>query len=112
VRGAGYFWSVEMVKDRETKETFEGDEADWLLRRVLSEQMVKLGLLCRLDDRGDPVIQLSPPLVADRVVLDEMVSIVGEALETAWDAFTTRGPGAHADHVSVIDPGARPATGH
>jgi adenosylmethionine-8-amino-7-oxononanoate aminotransferase len=112
VRGAGYFWSVEMVKDRDTKETFEGDEADWLLRDVLSGQMAKLGLLCRLDDRGDPVIQLSPPLVADRVVLDEMVSIVGEALEAAWQAFTTRGPGKHADHVSVIDPGARPATGH
>ena len=49
--------------------------------------MVKLGLLCRLDDRGDPVIQLSPPLVADRALLDDMVGIVGEALEVAWSAF-------------------------
>jgi adenosylmethionine-8-amino-7-oxononanoate aminotransferase len=87
VRGAGFFWSVEMVKDRDTRETFAGAEADWLLRGVLSEQMAKLGLLCRLDDRGDPVIQLSPPLVADRQVLDEMVGIVGEALEAAWAAF-------------------------
>ena len=60
VRGAGYFWSVEMVKDRDTRETFEGAEADWLLRDVLTAQMVERGLLCRLDDRGDPVIQLSP----------------------------------------------------
>ncbi len=87
VRGAGYFWSVEMVKDRDTRETFEGAEADWLLRDVLTEQMVRLGLLCRLDDRGDPVIQLSPPLVADRHLLDEMVGIVGQALEAAWSAF-------------------------
>jgi adenosylmethionine-8-amino-7-oxononanoate aminotransferase len=102
VRGAGYFWSVEMVKDRQTKETFEGDEADWLLRDVLTAQMVKLGLLCRLDDRGDPVVQLSPPLVADRVVLDEMVGIVGQALEAAWTAFQQRDPGR----------GAQPATAH
>ncbi len=87
VRGAGYFWSVELVKDRETRQTFEGAEADWLLRDVLTAQMVERGLLCRLDDRGDPVIQLSPPLVADRLVLDEMVSIVGDALEAAWAAF-------------------------
>ncbi len=87
VRGAGYFWSIEMVKDRETRETFHGDEADWLLRGVLSAQMVEHGLLCRLDDRGDPVIQLSPPLVADRALLDEMVGIVGAALKTAWSAF-------------------------
>jgi adenosylmethionine-8-amino-7-oxononanoate aminotransferase len=87
VRGAGFFWSLELVKDRVTKETFEGAEADWLLRDVLSGEMARLGLLCRLDDRGDPVIQLSPPLVADRAVLDQMVSIVGEALETAWTAF-------------------------
>jgi adenosylmethionine-8-amino-7-oxononanoate aminotransferase len=96
VRGAGYFWSVEMVKDRHTKETFEGAEADWLLRDVLSEQMVKLGLLCRLDDRGDPVIQLSPPLVADRVLLDEMAGIVGQALEAAWSAFEAGIPASPA----------------
>ena len=66
VRGAGFFWSVEMVKDRATQQTFEGAETDWLLRDVLSDQMLERGLLCRLDDRGDPVIQLSSSLVADR----------------------------------------------
>jgi adenosylmethionine-8-amino-7-oxononanoate aminotransferase len=87
VRGAGYFWSLELVKDRSTKLTFDADEADWLLRDVLSKQMVDLGLLCRLDDRGDPVVQLSPPLVADRRLLDELVGIVGVALEKASDAL-------------------------
>jgi adenosylmethionine-8-amino-7-oxononanoate aminotransferase len=89
VRGAGYFWAVELVKDRATKETFEGDDADWLLREVLSERMSALGLLCRLDDRGDPVIQLSPPLVADRELLGRITGILGEALEHAssrWEA--------------------------
>ena len=90
VRGAGYFWSVELVKDRATKQTWEDDEANWLLRDILTAQMVELGLLCRLDDRGDPVIQLSPPLVADRALLDEMVNIVGKALEAAWVGWQDR----------------------
>ena len=90
VRGAGYFWSVELVKDRATRQTWEEDEASWLLRDILTAQMVELGLLCRLDDRGDPVIQLSPPLVADRALLDAMVGIVGQALEAAWAGWQDR----------------------
>lgn len=90
VRGAGFFWAVELVRDRETRERFSPEDADWLLRRVLSERMDKLGLLCRLDDRGEPVIQLSPPLVADRELLNRMVGIVGEALETASAALAAR----------------------
>jgi adenosylmethionine-8-amino-7-oxononanoate aminotransferase len=94
IRGAGYFWSVELVKDRTTKQTWEEDEASWLLRDILTAQMVERGLLCRLDDRGDPVIQLSPPLVADRALLDSMVGIVGQALEAAWVGWQDRA--AHA----------------
>jgi adenosylmethionine-8-amino-7-oxononanoate aminotransferase len=90
VRGAGYFWSVELVKDRSTKQTWEEDEANWLLRDILTAQMVERGLLCRLDDRGDPVIQLSPPLVADRALLDSMIGIVGQALEAAWAGWQDR----------------------
>jgi adenosylmethionine-8-amino-7-oxononanoate aminotransferase len=84
VRGAGHFFALEMVKDRDTKQTFEGDEADWLLRRVLSARLFENGLLCRLDDRGDPVIQISPPLVADQKLLGRIVDILGDAVEYAW----------------------------
>jgi adenosylmethionine-8-amino-7-oxononanoate aminotransferase len=90
VRGAGFFWAIEMVKDRNSKATFEGAEADWLLRDEMSDHMSALGLLCRLDDRGDPVIQLSPPLVADEALLDRMVDIVGSALEGAWSSWQGR----------------------
>ncbi|MEO8328474.1 MAG: aminotransferase class III-fold pyridoxal phosphate-dependent enzyme, partial [Candidatus Nanopelagicales bacterium] len=62
VRGVGQFFALELVKDRATKQTFRDDEADWLLRQVLSTRLYDSGLLCRLDDRGEPVIQLSPPL--------------------------------------------------
>jgi adenosylmethionine-8-amino-7-oxononanoate aminotransferase len=90
VRGAGFFWAVELVRDRETRERFSAEDADWLLRGVLSDAMDELGLLCRLDDRGEPVIQLSPPLVATKELLDEMVSIVEEALTRATAALADR----------------------
>jgi len=104
VRGAGFFWALELVADRETRLTFEQADADWLLREVLSEQMDTLGLLCRLDDRGDPVVQLSPPLVADRAVLDRMVDIVARALEAAWSAWRRR-PVRRSDEPGAADEG-------
>ena len=90
VRGAGYFWALEVVKDPDTLEPFSAEEGAWLLRQELSGHMDRLGLLCRLDDRGEPVIQLSPPLVADAAMIDRIVSIVGEAVERASDAWNGR----------------------
>ena len=87
VRGGGFFWALEMVKDRTTNEPFDEREANWLLRTELSGHMDRLGLLCRLDDRGEPVIQLSPPLVADAALIDRLVNIVGEAAERAWASW-------------------------
>jgi len=75
------------VKDRDTKEMFSDQEANWLLRDELSGHMDRLGLLCRLDDRGEPVIQLSPPLVADAAMIDRIITIVGEAVEKSWAAW-------------------------
>src|SRR4029077_14246438 len=64
VRGAGYFQAIELVKDRETKQTFVKPETAQLLRRFVGAELFRRGLICRADDRGDPVIQLSPPLIA------------------------------------------------
>lgn len=102
VRGMGFFWALEMVKDRQTKELFDADEADWLLRKELSKHMDNLGLLCRLDDRGEPVIQLSPPLVADEALLDRIVDIVGTAAERAWTAWS--GSSAPAANPALLAP--------
>ena len=66
VRGAGFFHAIELVKDKETKETFDEEESEDLLRGFLSGELYNHGLICRADDRGDPVIQLSPPLIAGR----------------------------------------------
>ena len=60
VRGAGFFHAIELVKDQETKEGFTDEESEWLLRGFLSGELFRRGLICRADDRGDPVIQLAP----------------------------------------------------
>ena len=76
VRGAGYFHAIELVKDKETKETFDDDEAETLLRGFLSGELYRRGLICRADDRGDPVIQLSPPLIAGPEQFQEIEGIL------------------------------------
>jgi len=84
VRGDGFFYGIEMVKDKVTKETFDDDESERLLRGFLSKALFEAGLYCRADDRGDPVIQLSPPLICDQSHFDEMEQILRSVLTEAW----------------------------
>jgi adenosylmethionine-8-amino-7-oxononanoate aminotransferase len=84
VRGDGYFYGIEMVKDKATKETFTDDESERLLRGFLSHALFDAGLVCRADDRGDPVIQLSPPLTCTQEHFDEMEQILRSVLTQAW----------------------------
>ncbi len=85
VRGAGYFHAIELVKDRETKESFDDDEAEELLRGFLSGELYKRGLICRADDRGDPVVQLAPPLIADTEQFEEIHDVLHSVLTAAWE---------------------------
>jgi len=85
IRGDGYFYGIELVKDKATKETFNDDECERLLRGFLSGALFEAGLYCRADDRGDPVIQLAPPLVADQAIFDEIETILRDVLTRAWD---------------------------
>jgi adenosylmethionine-8-amino-7-oxononanoate aminotransferase len=84
VRGAGYFYGIELVKDKDTKETFDDDESERLLRGFLSHALFDAGLVCRADDRGDPVIQLSPPLICTQEHFDEIEQILRATLTEAW----------------------------
>ena len=68
--GPGYFYGIELVKDKATKETFDDDESERLLRGFLSKALFDAGLYCRADDRGDPVIQLAPPLIIGQPEFD------------------------------------------
>ncbi len=84
VRGDGYFYGIELVKDKATKATFNEAESERLLRGFLSEALLDAGLYCRADDRGDPVIQLSPPLICDQAHFDEIAQILRGVLTEAW----------------------------
>ncbi|HEX5307876.1 MAG TPA: aspartate aminotransferase family protein [Solirubrobacteraceae bacterium] len=90
VRGAGYFCAIELVKDRERKQTFDAEESEQLLRGFLSGALFERGLICRTDDRGDPVVQLSPPLIADSEQFAEIESILRPVLAEAWERTVRR----------------------
>jgi adenosylmethionine-8-amino-7-oxononanoate aminotransferase len=91
LRGVGYFWALELVKNKETRESFSDAESESLLRGFLSGRLFERGLICRADDRGDPVIQISPPLVAGPREFDEIVGILGDVLSEAWQRMNGGG---------------------
>lgn len=84
VRGAGFFYGVELVKDKTTKETFTVEESERILRGFVSEALMEAGLYCRADDRGDPVVQLAPPLISDQQEFDRIERILRDVLTEAW----------------------------
>jgi adenosylmethionine-8-amino-7-oxononanoate aminotransferase len=88
LRGTGYFYALELVKDKETRETFSAEECETLLRGFLSPRLFEKGLICRADDRGDPVVQISPPLIATQKEFDEIAGTLGDVLAEAWQRIT------------------------
>jgi adenosylmethionine-8-amino-7-oxononanoate aminotransferase len=84
VRGDGYFYGIELVKDKATRETFDDDECELLLRGFLSKALFGAGLYCRADDRGDPVVQLAPPLICEESHFAEIEQILRTVLTEAW----------------------------
>ena len=84
VRGDGYFYGIELVKDKASKTTFDDDESERLLRGFLSAALFDAGLVCRTDDRGDPVVQLAPPLICTQEHFDEIGQILRSVLAEAW----------------------------
>jgi adenosylmethionine-8-amino-7-oxononanoate aminotransferase len=83
VRGEGYFYGIELVKDKATKETFDDDECERLLRGFLTPALFEAGLYCRADDRGDPVVQLAPPLISGQAEFDAIYDILSDVLGRA-----------------------------
>jgi adenosylmethionine-8-amino-7-oxononanoate aminotransferase len=90
VRGAGHFWAIELVRDQESRESFDGPAADWLLKDVLSEELWSRGLICRLDDRAEPIVQIAPPLVASAGLIEEIAATLRAGLETATERMRER----------------------
>jgi adenosylmethionine-8-amino-7-oxononanoate aminotransferase len=88
VRGTGFLWAIELVKDKQTRETFSAEECETLLRGYLSSALFEHGLICRADDREDPVVQISPPLIAGQQEFAQIVGILGDVLSEAWKRVT------------------------
>jgi adenosylmethionine-8-amino-7-oxononanoate aminotransferase len=84
VRGAGYFFGIELVKDKATKQHFTAEDSERLLKGFISHELFERGLYCRADDRGDPVIQLSPPLTVGPAEFRQMREIIEGVLTDAW----------------------------
>jgi adenosylmethionine-8-amino-7-oxononanoate aminotransferase len=106
VRGAGFFQAIELVKDKQTKESFDDAESETLLRGFLSGELYRRGLICRADDRGDPVIQLSPPLIAGPEQFKEIESILRGVLTEAGERMQVHT--GTPSSPSVGDTGADP----
>jgi len=85
VRGAGYFYGIELVQNRVTRETLTDEQSERVLRSYLSTALFDHGLYCRADDRGDPVIQLAPPLIIGQPEFDEIEQILRTTLTEAWN---------------------------
>ena len=84
VRGDGYFYGIELVKDKTTKESFDDEESERILRGYVSGALFENGLYCRADDRGDPVVQVAPPLICGQAEFDEMEQILRHVFTEAW----------------------------
>ena len=83
IRGEGFFYGIELVKDKETRESFSAQESERILRGFISQALFENGIYCRTDDRGDPVVQLAPALIANETQFDEIESILRKVLTKA-----------------------------
>ncbi|MFM8946958.1 MAG: aminotransferase class III-fold pyridoxal phosphate-dependent enzyme, partial [Actinomycetota bacterium] len=90
VRGCGYFRTIELVRDKSTKQTFDAEECNWLLRDILSPRIYSNGLICRADDRAEPVLVLAPTLICGADELEFIGRVLTEAIEYAADQYTRR----------------------
>jgi len=87
IRGEGYFYGIELVKDKETGESFSPQESEKILRGFISKALYDGGIYCRTDDRGDPVIQLAPSLIAEQVHFDEIEEKIRKVLQQAQKMY-------------------------
>lgn len=92
VRGMGHFFAIEVVKDQDTKEELSEVEAGWLLKDILSDRLFERGMICRLDDRAEPIVQIAPPLVADMALFEEITGILRDGLSHAAERLEAGAP--------------------
>jgi len=84
VRGNGYFWSVELVRDQATREPFSRADCERVLRGFVAPAIFEAGVYCRADDRGNAVVQFAPPLICGQAEFDQIESAMRSVLTDAW----------------------------
>jgi adenosylmethionine-8-amino-7-oxononanoate aminotransferase len=92
VRGMGHFFAIEVVRDQATREELDEATANWLLKDVLSDRLWERGLICRLDDRAEPIVQIAPPLVAGIDLFEELTEILRDGLTHAAERLEQGAP--------------------
>jgi adenosylmethionine-8-amino-7-oxononanoate aminotransferase len=80
---------LELVKDKKTRQSFSDAECNWLLRDQLSPRIYRKGLICRADDRADPVLVLSPTLVCGPDELRFIGRVLTEAITETAEAYAS-----------------------
>jgi adenosylmethionine-8-amino-7-oxononanoate aminotransferase len=90
VRGTGYFFGLELMAARDDGLEFTAEQKAAMCREVLPRLLQKNGLMTRADDRGPAMITVSPPLVADRQVLDDLLARLAATLDDAAGEFALR----------------------
>jgi len=93
VRGAGFFWGIELVGNA-ADGRFDQAERDDLIRGFLPRRLRQAGIIARCDDRVDAVMQIAPPLISDRQLLDDIISALAEVLTDAGAHMGLRSHGA------------------
>ena len=91
------------MRDQETKQPFDGPDAEELFKDVLTEALFERGLICRLDDRADPIIQIAPPLISDAELFPEIAGILREGLEVLHDRISDQ-PAATGSQAASTSP--------
>jgi adenosylmethionine-8-amino-7-oxononanoate aminotransferase len=86
VRGEGYFWALELVRDTDNTR-YSAEERERLLRGFLTKRLLEAGLIARPDDRGDACLHLAPPLICGKPEIDEMVEKTEAVLADASERF-------------------------
>ncbi len=91
VRGLGYFYALELVADRDGDKPLTNEQHDALRAGLLAHWLRDSRILIRPDDRGATMLTVSPPLVADAAVLDDLTERLDEVLTTMGAWLATQG---------------------
>ena len=76
----GFFWGVEITAEWPDGTPIRGRDYQERFKGLLAKKLLEGGLICRFEDKEDPVIPFSPALVADKQVPAKIAEVTDSAL--------------------------------